>query len=385
MGGPRRFPKPPDFSAARQLQADFGVPGAARPNSDLTVAEADARMKNSVRDQDGNISQVNDRGLESDLQKNLQGLYLKAKKENINPLDFPEDWGQFIPPPELGHADMYMVNPYNTRGNHGIEADGAIDGRGHAAIGVTNGQRILEGQYGQQLGENIGRRFYERNKGGPKGLLNIDRDGPGVHLFSPAYIVRGESAPSGGASAYWDRLNRYAYLPASVRDDDFLNSHELTHATIEGRQGDPNNPLHGLPDWDAFSAALQGGIPNQANPALPWFIKRWTDPRSGRAEIAADWVLANRNRSAISGNPLRGDKEILGNLKKALTGDLIDDPTIQIGPRAGNEAHWQNAVEDAMRYYWHSPAIKSRNRDTLIEMLLDGSSTQDGHPKYPNA
>jgi hypothetical protein len=332
--------------------------------------------------------------IEKEIQGNLEGLYHKAKKEGIDPADYADEWGEFIPPAELAHMDSYMMNPYGPHSKQGVASPYNITSRGHASIGKTNGEEVLRGMYGDEMAGNIIQRFTSRNGKGHNGLLNIDRDGPESHLFEPAYMIRGEMSPK-NSYAYYSPSNRYAYLPTGVNDE-FVIPHELTHLNLEGRQPGPDYN-HGLPTWDDIKASLrkddQGNATYGGDPHHPilYFLKRWSDHGSGRAELVADWVLANRGRSAISGNPGRSDTTIIDNLRSAVSGNYIDKPTMKLGPQAGSEVWWQPNVESAMDLYWNlpkkdgTPLLNKGNRDSLIEMLLDSGSTQDGHPKYPNA
>lgn len=379
-----------DFDAARKLPADFGAKGASKPDSDLKAAYIDANWRNMRLEPDGTPIGRNDDKVRADTAANMHGLFLKAKKQGISPDEHPDQFGDYTPPEELGDLEPYMMNPFG-RKNYGIEDEGALPHRTHASIAITNGQRILDGLYGDDLGGNIGRQFLTRNRGktGQNGLLNLDPNGPEAHLFSPAYILRGDADPK-DASAYWDRMNRYAYFPTRELWDDFVVPHEAQHLHLEGRDPDSPNPLQGLPTWDDIRNNLNRDIPSNHNSVLPWFLQRWSDPEGGRAELIADWSLANRTRSAIRGNPSRGDDDILRNLYEGLSGHRNDDTTIRLGPRSGRQADWNAAIEDAMRFYWMmerkdgTPMVTPKNKDTLMKGLLDSGSTQDGHPRYPD-
>jgi len=393
MGGIPRIIKPHSFQTPRLgAAADFNVPRAARPESNLDFAADRAQATHSGLNRDGSAHHDAPK-IEKAIQGNLEGLYHKAKTEGIDPADYSDEWGDFIPPEELNYMDSFMMNPYGPSKKQGIAAPLNIASRGHAAIGKTNGEEVLRGLYGDEMAGNIAQRFLGQNGKGHNGLLNIDRDGPGAHLFEPAYMIRSENTPK-EAYAYYAPSQRYALLPNTVKDE-FVIPHELTHLNLEGRQAGPRN--HGLPTWDDIASSLQKNDQGQptinGDPHHPllYFLQRWGHPESGRAELVADWAMANRGRSAIMGNPSRSDDAILGNLHSAVSGNYIRNPTLQLGPQAGSQLWWQPAVEAAQGIYWNmrkkdsTPLLNRGLRDSLMKMSLDSGSTQDGHPKYPNA
>lgn len=373
--------------------AEFSVPRVMRPKSNLDEAGTDAFLRHTQFDKDGNAISADAQKTLSDIQANLEGLYHQAKNQDIDPAQpfDGEDYSGFEPPAELSYATAYMMNHPNPR-KRGIQTQALNGGRTDASILKTNGEEVVRGMYGDRMAGSILERFIRRNGKGHNGLLNIDHDGPEAHLYNPAYIIRGD-AQANGAQAYYSNPMRYAYLPTWLNDE-FVIPHELTHLNIEGRMPGPG--LSGLPTWDDIKASLRKDrdgrptVDGDPNDRRLWFLERWSDPHSGAAELAADWTLANRGRSAAIGDPDRSDARILENLQEATLGHRIHGPTMQLGPQSGSEMYWHPYVEEAIDYYWNmpkqdgTPLLSPENRDLLKKMLLDSGSTQDGHPKYPN-
>lgn len=319
---------------------------------------------------------------------NIDGIYEQAKEAGIvDPL-----------------KNQFQAPSYRTPQRMTI---GTVKGKQPASISKFTVDEGMKWLHGEKTADEIQQNFSDSHSAkrfAPFAGALTDPKDPSAQFRQPVYAIRGEASPK-DANGFFDGLGRYFYAPRAVDefDPDTL-PHEFYHAfTLNNglagplqQRGNEYMSRAYLPYlYKADEKMVQAGTPDDDIAYTQFDLQQrynpWSSDKADASNAHKEWV-ADLGMWSHDMSGIRGGDRNKAFLEK-LFEDLLNetppgqDPVFQHGPRAGQPAHGHSRRQRSLHHLLNGPEGKQGEawREIMLQNLLDNGSTQDGHPKYPNA